>query len=167
MPRTPGFTLVELLVTVAVAAILLALAVPGFGALVRSNRAEVQASSLVNSLGYARSEAVKRGVQVTVSPLAAGAPWNGGWRVWIDRNGDGAYAAGADDELQVLAAFSGDATLAPSAGAVIFDRIGNEAGLAIGATNTFAYRVGTFCRLGRDITVNHMGRISSRRINCP
>lgn len=65
--RPCGFTLVELIVTVAIAALLLAVAVPSFNRLMISSRLTTQANNAVNLLAYARAEAVKRGVDVQVS----------------------------------------------------------------------------------------------------
>lgn len=61
-----GFTLVELLVTLSVAVIVLAIAVPSFAALVATNRVSVEANRLVAGLNYARAEAVRRNQPVYV-----------------------------------------------------------------------------------------------------
>jgi type IV fimbrial biogenesis protein FimT len=160
--RTFGFTLIELLVTITIAGILLGLAVPGFTAFIRSNRAEVQVSSLVNSLNYARSEAVRRSANVTVTPLAAGSDWQGGWRVWSDMNSNGSFDAGED--LQNYPALSGAATL--SSGAITgltFNRLGN-ASTAV----DFRYCLGAdHARLERLIGVNTLGRVRVDRSACP
>lgn len=66
-PRGRGFTLVELLATLAVAAVLLAVAVPSFNHLIISNRLTAQANDVVNRLAQARSEAVKRGTHVEIN----------------------------------------------------------------------------------------------------
>ncbi len=66
-PRNRGFTLVELLVTLAVAALLLAVAVPSFNRLIISNRLTTQANDVVNRLAQARNEAVKRGINVEIN----------------------------------------------------------------------------------------------------
>lgn len=85
-------TLIELLVTLAVLAIVVTLAVPGFQDFVRRNRLAADANNLVTSLAMARSEAVKRATNVTV----ASANWENGWSVFVDGNNDGVMAAQAD-----------------------------------------------------------------------
>jgi type IV fimbrial biogenesis protein FimT len=74
MERYRGFTLVELMVTLAVLAILITVGIPAFGDLVRNNRVTSQTNELVTALNIARSEAVKRGrnVQVVVAMEANG-----------------------------------------------------------------------------------------------
>lgn len=66
--RGAGFTLLELMITVTVLSILLGIAIPSFQDLMRRNRLATQTNELISSLALARSEAVKRGVRVTVCP---------------------------------------------------------------------------------------------------
>ena len=65
-----GVTLVELMVTIAVAAILLAVAVPGFRNLIVSNRLTATTNAFVAALNLARIEAVKRNARVTLCKTA-------------------------------------------------------------------------------------------------
>jgi type IV fimbrial biogenesis protein FimT len=74
-----GFTLMELLVTLTVLGIVMTLAAPSFASFVLSNRLKTTAFELVVSLNYARSEAIKRNVDATVTPSISG--WSGGWSV--------------------------------------------------------------------------------------
>jgi len=75
-----GFTMVELLVTIAVATILTTVAIPSFSGLIASQRAKTAGSELFASLLKARSDAIALNVNVTVSPLAGG--WDlGGWQI--------------------------------------------------------------------------------------
>ncbi len=72
-----GFTLVELLVVMAISAILIAAAVPSFQSLIASSRASSASGTLVSSLEFARSEAIRRNQNVTVCRTAnANAPEN-------------------------------------------------------------------------------------------
>ncbi|NMG63689.1 prepilin-type N-terminal cleavage/methylation domain-containing protein [Azoarcus indigens] len=64
--RTDGFTLIELMVTLAVAAILAAMAAPSFRTLLANNRLSTQTNELVGAVTFTRSEAVKRGRNVTL-----------------------------------------------------------------------------------------------------
>ena len=75
--RLRGFTLVEMLVVMVISAILIAAAVPSFQALIASTRASSASGTLVSSLEYARSEAIRRNQNVTVCRTAdANAPEN-------------------------------------------------------------------------------------------
>ncbi len=65
----PGFTLVELLVTIAIAAVVVTLAVPGMATMARNAQLSGNANQLVTALNLARSEAVKR---------------EDGWQVFVD-----------------------------------------------------------------------------------
>lgn len=87
-----AFTLIELIVTLSVAAILAAITVPGFSAMIRDNRLLTQANSLVSSIQLARSEAIKQGVQVTIKKNGStSSNWDSGWYVFTDWDGDGQY----------------------------------------------------------------------------
>jgi type IV fimbrial biogenesis protein FimT len=77
--RFHGFTMVELLVTIAIATILTTVAIPSFSGLIASQRAKTAASELFASLLTARSDAIMRNANVTVSPLAGG--WGQGWQI--------------------------------------------------------------------------------------
>lgn len=74
-----GFTLIELMMTVALAAIVLALAAPSLRDLVQNNRVTAHANALAGALALARSEAVRRGGPTSVCADAAG--WQQGWSV--------------------------------------------------------------------------------------
>jgi type IV fimbrial biogenesis protein FimT len=94
--RSAGFTMVELLVTIAIATILTTIAVPSFSGLIASQRAKTAASELFASFLTARSDAIALNANVTVSPLAGG--WNQGWQILGPANNvlesHGALAAG-------------------------------------------------------------------------
>jgi len=96
--RGHGFTLIELMVTIAIGAILMVVAVPGFQSFQRSSAVFSAASSFASALNTARAEAIKEGRPVIVRP-ATGTNWTTGWIAFVDVNGDGTYAASDGDIL--------------------------------------------------------------------
>ncbi len=121
--QTPGgLTLIELIATMAIAAILLTTAVPSFFAMTQRNRLVSQANDFVSTLSLARAEATSRGQRVVVckSPgpayntcVTAG-NWDQGWIVFAD-DGDNLYTSANDDALggilRVHEALNGGTTL--------------------------------------------------------
>ncbi len=83
-----GFTLIELMVTLALVGIIAAFAVPSFSTMIANSRLVSVSNDLVGVLNYARSEAVKTGRRVIVNPTD-GADWANGMSVWIDSNSNG------------------------------------------------------------------------------
>lgn len=81
--RQRGFTLVEAIVTVSIAAILATVAVPAFNGIIANQRAKTLASALYATLSKTRSEALTLNGNVTLQPKAGG--WGNGWQM-LDPN---------------------------------------------------------------------------------
>ena len=104
--KNTGFTLIELIVTVSIAAIVTSIAVPSFSAMIKSNRVTAATNEVVSALILARSEALKRknSVSICVSDNqtactggSSGNFFSDGWIVFLDCNPDGSFdAAGVD-----------------------------------------------------------------------
>lgn len=92
-----GFTLIELMITLVVVVILVSLAAPSFNSMIRENRLTTQANDLLGVLQLAKSEAIRRGVQVTMlrESNTAGV-WHEGWRVFTDWNRNETFNGNAD-----------------------------------------------------------------------
>jgi type IV fimbrial biogenesis protein FimT len=91
MHRILGFTLIELMVTLAVAAIVLSIALPSFNASMLNNKSNALGEDFNTALNYARSEAIKRSARVSICSSDDGinclgaADWKKGWMVFLDK----------------------------------------------------------------------------------
>lgn len=88
MKRSQGFTLIELMIVIALIAVLVAMSISLAG-LVKKHRLSSQAEDLIASINYARSEAIKRSTNVSVcrsggDVCASGGTWDTGWLVMKD-----------------------------------------------------------------------------------
>jgi len=156
----PGFTLIELLVTISIAAILLTLAVPNFMDFQRNNRLLAQANDLMLAFAYAKSEAVKRGVRMTVcsrntdSSCAGSTTWDSGWLVFVDNDGGGTVN-GSDEVLQVRGDLEGGITLRnPSLQRATFQSTGFSSGFAA----TFRFCDARGATEARAVILSNQGR---------
>lgn len=169
--RSRGFSLIELMTVVAIAAIVLAIGVPALQGLVQGQRLSAAASSLYSSLSLARSEAIKRGARVDVLP-ADGSNWASGWTVYVDENGDGKLDA--DDTVVLVRPALPDGIVASTT----FSQ-SNISYVGSGRTRTnnsaqafLAGRVRlTAGGQGREVVVNALGRVrlcrtSGKSENC-
>ena len=95
-----GFTLVELLVTLALLGVLIGIAAPGFSDMLRENQLTTATNRFLTALHYTRSEAIKRGTRVTMCKSADGVAcatdgdWEQGWIIFPDPNANGERDAG-------------------------------------------------------------------------
>jgi type IV fimbrial biogenesis protein FimT len=110
MKKQNGFTLIELMVTVASAMIVLTVGTPNLRGILQDNQTTTIANEFVSAVNFARLVAVQRSREVrlsAVNPTDAN-EWGAGWRIWIDANNNNAYDAG--EELRVRSTLEGDAT---------------------------------------------------------
>ncbi len=167
-----GFTLVELVVTIALVAILTSLAIPSFSEALRQWRRDNTTRGLLTSLQLARTESIKTSRQVIVCPstdetsCAASTEWNTGWIVF--RDDGGGTAANANNQaldanepvLKVASAQAGIASLTSTGGVQLLQFMPNV--LMASPTTTFTVTptgASSATKVDR-ITVSRVGRVS-------
>ena len=123
--RLPGFTLIEMLVAIALMGILLAFALPSFNSLIDKHRVEAMASSLMASVSHARSEAARRGQTVVIRQRSecSSADWSCGWDTVV----------GSGDSFEIVRRQDPDERVAiekSTLGSLSFDPMGRSASVA-------------------------------------
>jgi type IV fimbrial biogenesis protein FimT len=131
--RSHGFSLVQLMITVAIVGILTGIAIPSFKYITNATRIANEINGLLGDLQYARFAAVKAGRTVTVcssaNPTAASPTcststnWATGWIVFTDITGSGQFAAG-EGVLRRQQALGGSDTLVGDKSGITFNREG-------------------------------------------
>jgi type IV fimbrial biogenesis protein FimT len=122
--RHSGFSLIEMVTTMSILAILLAIASPGLASLTSANALSVAQGDLTAALVLARSEAMKRGTAVGLAAATptSGSEFTGGWNVFVDSNGNGQFDVG-ETIVRQEPALHGDlrVSLGSGATAVVFN----------------------------------------------
>lgn len=174
--RQRGFTLVELVVTIALVAILTTLAIPGFSEVLRQWRRDSATRELSTSLQLARSEAIKSSRQTVICPSSNGTAcvastqWSSGWIVFVD-DGAGTQSSANNQAhntneriLKVVSAQAGVATLTSSVGVQWLRFLPNGLMRTSDATNSITLTVtpsgATSATKVDTITVSPVGRVS-------
>jgi type IV fimbrial biogenesis protein FimT len=170
-----GFTLVELIVALGLAAVLLGIGVPAFTDFVRNNRVIAVTNELVTALQFARSEAVKRNNNVTIcisddgAACTGGASWEDGWIVFDDANAN-AVVDGAQI-VRTHAEVGGGNTLRVTAGNVgnfiSFNGNGfprDTAGGILTATFSICDSRGAAAGVARTVQLGASGRVRSSEV---
>lgn len=163
-----GFTILELMIAVAIAGIMAAVALPNFSAMIKNNCMTTKANNLVSSLQLARSEAIKRRTNVTVSASSATADdeWGAGWSVFIDSNSDNSVSVG-EEVIRVvqLSCGLGTTKFDGSVSSIDYEPKGY---LTTAGTKTFTLCDDRVGETGREIEVNEIGRPSTdNKYVCP
>lgn len=170
MRKCRGVTVIELLVTLTVMAILAAVAVPSFVDFVRQNRVSGAANEFVAALGLARSEAIRRAGTVTLckssdqAQCTTAGDWSQFVLVFVDGGVQGTLDGG-DAIVRVLASQGNGVAIdsAEFSNWISYTPLGFSRGNG-GATS------GTFTACGapyaRSVTINNTGRVSIAQTTC-
>ena len=162
-----GVTLVELMVTISIMAILLAIGVPAMGRFIHDTRTSNVTNEFVNALNLARSEAVRRNRLVTVcrsaNPEAAtpscdnGSDWSTGWVVFVESSSANTHGVAAENLLArhgvLTTNVNAQATLTTP---VTFNATGEPVGNFAGISFNFNYNSGC----AREVAISRSGRVT-------
>jgi len=171
--RPAGFSLIELMVTIAIVAILGAIALPSYQQSIKTNRVTTDTNDLISALNVARNEAISRGHPVTVCAStngtscagAAVTDWTTGWIAFTDYGAPGLVETALGDQvIRVWAKANINDTVTSNAfGYVMFNRTGvARIGNADLAGGSFTITPAS-CQANqqRSLTITRMGRTAA------
>ncbi len=183
MKKINGFTLIELMITLAIAAILLTVAVPSFRTFIENNKAITQVNEVLSAHNLARMEAIKRGSTVTVCTSSNGTAcsnstnWKNGWIVFNDLNANGAHnvtpgntdceSAADDCILKVQGILTGGTVFSTAVASITYGADGRKQGAF---NNVFSLTVTPAHCTGNNqktININSTGRPEVTEAACP
>jgi len=156
--KEQGFTLIELVITLVITSILLAIGAPSFNSFLKDNLLTTQVNELVTSINLTRSEAIKRGFNATICKSNTGTScagnWSDGWIVFDDQNADG-VVDGGEIIIRIHHKLQGGNTLTFGAK----NRITySSQGIAIGFNSTFKLCDSRGPTEAKGVIVNNTGR---------
>ena len=161
MPKASGFTVIELMFVVALAAVLLTIAAPSLTSMVMSNRISTAAGDLMSDLTFARSTAISRSQRVGIcasndQATCNGASWGQGWIVYMDLNNNGDFDGAPETIVRVREGLAAGLTVTPTPNAlgIVF----RPSGPADAARTFQVCKTGY---TGRNVALNATGRAVS------
>jgi type IV fimbrial biogenesis protein FimT len=173
-----GFTIIELMVTLAVLAIVLGIAIPSFNSQIQRNGSLGLGEEFISALNFARTEAIKRRAPVSICASNAdvdacdGTDWSNGWIIFVDE--EQPETSSDIDPKETLRQWNdidprAAMTVTRNANAISFIRFNARGALArIEDFSVIAQAKFTGCsgEAARQITIGLSGMTSSKTIAC-
>ncbi len=167
-----GFTLIELIIAIALLAIFVGLALPSFFTAIQNNRITGQANELLTAFQLGRTEALKRNRPVVVCASDDGeecqGDWTDGWLVAEDNADAGSSSPDIAQVLRVWSAQAGNPTITGPAIFRILPRGEMDANMGVNFPAVIAMSIdGCSGEQARNILISRSGRVTSERDDCP
>ncbi len=160
-----GFTLLELLVSISIAAILMTVGVPSFNSFIRDSTLRSETNTLSSSLSLSRSEAIRRGENVNITAISDSTNWSRGWRIWIDSNNNNSF----DNDDALIRVFDQvNSNISATKAAISFNHDGSLNLPANHASIDFDIKPAQNCQTNeqRHLTIEASGRVSFSLTTC-
>ena len=164
MKQNNGFTIIELMITVTILGILVALGAPSFQQMIENNRIATETNKLLADLNLARSEALKIGSSIVTvcattdgNSCSGGSDWSGGWVVFIDKGTAGMVETASGDVVLSRSGALKDTAISSTG----FSTSGYVSFRSTGSMTSSSQGSFTICRsglVGRVVTVSLTGR---------
>lgn len=160
MKKNSGFTLLELVITLGLVSIVVAIAIPSMTTFTQNDRLTTNINSLIGHLAYARSEAVKRSQQVSVcasnDALTCSGSWGDGWIVYIDADNNNSFDAG-EEVVRAQQELEGNTLVATGIGnQITYDNRGFVNAASVGSLQLCDNRSGPH---GKTVRITTTGRV--------
>ena len=151
-----GFTLIELMTVVVVAAVILVFAIPSFEGVINNNKVASATNELTTTLARARLAAIKANTTAEVKPTT-GTNWAAGYQVEADLNGDA-----TSEVINIVEAVDDNVTFTGPASSVIFNSLGGLGATLYPSTATFteSFTLNAPKAYGRTLTISGIGSTS-------
>lgn len=164
----------ELLITITLVGVLLAIGIPSFQSFFNRNRVATVVNDFLGGFYYARSEGIRKSLPATLcmsnnqTSCTGNSGWANGWIVWVDKNSNGALDAG--ELLRAHGPINAGNTTIGGGTQTSFKFTAQGALVTGGVGDTINVCTPSDLTLSRRITIQTSGQISSQEVtlaNCP
>ncbi|GLS92602.1 hypothetical protein GCM10007916_36740 [Psychromonas marina] len=153
--KKSGFTVIELLVTLSILAIVLAIGVPNFKSFIDNGNMVSNANGVIGAFNYARIEAIKRGSTVHLQPKGDG--WQSGIIVWADSRDDSEIK----DVIRMWPSFAGEGTVNSTNSAFAFRATGE-----VDKSDKLTLCIDNSGEQGMQISILISGAVIAKKVGC-
>ena len=160
MKKNSGFTLLELIIVMALVAVVMTFAIPAMQTFTQNDRLTSNINLFIGHLAYARSEAVTRSQQIVVCAsndgVSCSGGWTDGWIIFVDADADNAFTVG-EEVIRAQQGLGVDNTISTTGigTQIIYDNRGFVTAASVGSLQLCDGRSGDY---GKTVRITNTGR---------